>query len=78
MASGAEGFRGEEAQAREGAGQHGVTEGHSVGSHWGSSCSACCMPQCSGGQSLITALGSSRRAFSLGRGPRSSRKVPAH
>lgn len=47
MASGTEGFRGEEAQAREGAGQHGVTEGHSAGSHWGSSCSVCCMPQCS-------------------------------
>lgn len=78
MASGIEGFRREEAQARKGAGQHGVTEGHSVGSLGGSSCSACCMLQCSGGQILITALGSSHRVFSLGRGPRSSRKVPAH
>lgn len=78
MASGTEGFRGKEAQARGGTGQHGLAEGHSVGSQCGSSCSACCMAQCSGGQSLITALGSSRRAFSLGRGPRSSRKVPAH
>lgn len=35
-------------------------------------------PWCSGGQRLIAAVGSRRRAFSLGRGPRSSRKVPAH
>ncbi|MED6244970.1 hypothetical protein ATANTOWER_028734, partial [Ataeniobius toweri] len=61
VAFGVEGSGDEEAQAKEGEEQHWVTQGRSVGSRWGTSFSVCCVPQCSGGQSLITALGSRRR-----------------